>query len=154
MLKNIKDIIDQFNSYKVTLNGAKATLAGFNAFLKQQAANGTAAGAALDVLKLKTIGLKAATVALNAAVSFGLSLLASLAVSGQRLFNQYKIETEQRANLNVPLSLPVQRWSFWIFSWAFWIRWKKSRKSVCPTHNAAYRILSPKSSVLHPEWSF
>ena len=96
ILVNIEKTIGQYKVYKDTLNGAKATLAGFNAFLKQQAANGTAAGAALDVLKLKTIGLKAATVALNAAVSFGLSLLASLAVSAVTNFiDNFRSKTEK-----------------------------------------------------------
>ena len=96
ILKNIKEIVKYFNKYKDTLNGAKATLAGFNAFLKQQANGATNAGAALDVLKLKTIGLKAATVALNAAVSFGLSLLASLAVSAVTNFiDNFRSKTEK-----------------------------------------------------------
>ena len=96
IIDNIKKTIKQFNQYKDTLNGAKATLAGFNAFLKQQANGATNAGAALDVLKLKTIGLKAATVALNAAVSFGLGLLASLAVSAVTNFiDNFRSKTEK-----------------------------------------------------------
>ena len=48
------------------------------------------------MLKLKTIGLKAATVALNAAVSFGLGLLASLAVSAVTNFiDNFRSKTEK-----------------------------------------------------------